>query len=899
MSETDRNSEESSRKHHSSSRRHSSSSSKKTTSSRLGGGRIDGGTQRSPGRSRSESVRDAQEKAHRSHRKRAEKPVVIQKEKPVKSRRSKPESRSGKTKEKKQSPFSAKSSWGRRLFSFTGFTYNRLTKKDTWTILRRFCIGAFPLLALACAAHAISLGSGRLWLDEQLLSRKSFINSTDGVLYSWLSVIEGEYAPLSWSTMWIEHFLWGSDGNGYHIFNLILHGLNTVFIWRLCRNLNLRLSTPWLAAAVFAVHPLCFPAVGWIYARPVILGTTLLLASLLAFSNYDKPNSDDLSPIWMLVSILGAVLASFCHAGLALIIAFLAVGIMGFRRGTKVNTGVRHIFRCLPLLISIVPGAAIAFILAVRTTSNPFSLSWLEQIQAGGWMAIRLPLHALWPPLSFFMPPFEPGNAVVAFLPLGILIFSLAVLFFLRRLPVFRPLFFLLWSWALIFFGMIMFSPRNASFNYGLTGTYLIYPATAVLAIALVSLVAGFFSLAGETKGAVGTNITGLTMVGFFLLSGFLHTPILKDSEAFWRQVVKRYPELPVGDEFLARDLVSQERYKDALPSLRRVIGLTPGNARMRKMLGQVLLRLGEAEEAETHLRKAFKMDPDLQDQDIEQELQKQLEAIGNNPESLLEFLNISTLPGHGESDILDYDQNAFTTHATSFGPKILQAVNLVKANQMREAGPVINELLKEDPRGAMGNYLAGYVAIKNQAFDKAVKHLRMALKSQPDLGGASFFLGVALREEKQYAESATMLGRALRLKPKMAPAYYQLGVTNEAMKLPKNALEFYRAAILIKQDHVPSLRACAEILATCPDPALRDGKQALSLAQKAVLYSSESDPELLMTLAAAYAEAGYFRDAVRTARRAVRKASAPELKTEAQRRLKAFQSGKSYRQSL
>lgn len=888
---------ETSKKSPDSHRRHRSSSSKKVVSTHLGGGRISSKEHRPAKPSRSHSRRADKKKSHRSSGEKTPAPAVVLKKEHTQSHR--PGSKSSRQKDEKNSRPEAEKSWFLRILSFSGFAHTRLTKKNPWIIFRWFCVGAVPLVALCFAAHAVSLTTGRLWLDETLLGPDSFINSIDGILYTWSQVVDGDYTPLPWLTMWIEHFLWGSNGVGYHFFNLVLHSLNAIFVWRLCRHLNLRHSGAWLAGAVFAVHPICFPAVSWIYARPVILGTTFSLASLLAFSNYDKPNSDELDSKWMLMSIIAAVLASFCHAGLALVTPFLALGMMGFRRGTKVNTGSRHILRCFPLLLAVAPGVVISLILALRASPNPFALSWFDQIKTGGWLAARLPIDAVWPTISFFMPPFEPDRLAMGLLPLSGLVISLLGLFLFRRRPIVRPVFFLIWSLALVLFGMTMFLPRTGAFSYGLTGTYLVYPAATVFAVALVSLIAWLFSFTGDIKGAVGTNLAGLALVAILLVGSWSHMAMSGDSEAFWRQAAKNYPDLPVVNEFLARELVRQDRDEEALPLLRRTIKQTPENIAVNEMLGQILLKLGDMEAATFHLRKGFRGDPNLADEDIEKKLQAKLETVTKNPASLGEFLNISALPNQGKSDILDYDKIAFTLNETSFGQKISQAYILAKNKQLDEAASVVKELMDEDPRGAMGNYLAGYIAFHNETFDQAVRHLGIALETQPDLAGGSCLLGMALREEENYPEAVEMLGKAIKLNPKMIPAYYELGKTFEAMNDWRKALAVYDAAIRLKQDHVPSLRERADILATCPDPVLRNGEEALKLAQQALLYSAAENPELLLTLAAAYAEAGFFPDAVKNAKQAVSLATDPDLKKEAQKRLQLFQSGKRYGHSL
>jgi Flp pilus assembly protein TadD len=61
-----------------------------------------------------------------------------------------------------------------------------------------------------------------------------------------------------------------------------------------------------------------------------------------------------------------------------------------------------------------------------------------------------------------------------------------------------------------------------------------------------------------------------------------------------------------------------------------------------------------------------------------------------------------------------------------------------------------------------------------------------------------------------------------------------------------------------------------AWVLATCPDASLRDGNRAVKLAEQARTLAGTESPQLLDTLAAAYAEAGRFPEAVETARRAL-----------------------------
>jgi tetratricopeptide (TPR) repeat protein len=83
-------------------------------------------------------------------------------------------------------------------------------------------------------------------------------------------------------------------------------------------------------------------------------------------------------------------------------------------------------------------------------------------------------------------------------------------------------------------------------------------------------------------------------------------------------------------------------------------------------------------------------------------------------------------------------------------------------------------------------------------------------------------------------------------------------------------AVAQYRMALEIRPSYAKALNSLAELLATCPDPRLRDGASALEFARQAnKLYGGKS-PEVLRSLAAAQAETGRFHDAMATARAAL-----------------------------
>ena len=96
-----------------------------------------------------------------------------------------------------------------------------------------------------------------------------------------------------------------------------------------------------------------------------------------------------------------------------------------------------------------------------------------------------------------------------------------------------------------------------------------------------------------------------------------------------------------------------------------------------------------------------------------------------------------------------------------------------------------------------------------------------------------------------------------------MGNVFYQQGLMDEAIWQ-------YRKTLAIQPDSAQAQKNLAWVLATCPQAALRNSTKAVELAERANQLAGEGEPVFLCVLAAAYAEAGRFSEAVETAQRAL-----------------------------
>jgi tetratricopeptide (TPR) repeat protein len=179
------------------------------------------------------------------------------------------------------------------------------------------------------------------------------------------------------------------------------------------------------------------------------------------------------------------------------------------------------------------------------------------------------------------------------------------------------------------------------------------------------------------------------------------------------------------------------------------------------------------------------------------------------------------------------------------------------------------------------------------------VAHFRRALELRPDLVEACYELADALDENGQVDEAIALLQRAVQIAPRFAAAQNNLGNALLRKGRVEEALAHYQAAIEAQPSNAYLFNNLAWALATCPQASARNGARAVELAQQAERLSGSKDARILVTLAAAYAEAGRFAEAVKAAERALELSIAQSNSAYAEllrEHIRLYQSGSPFR---
>jgi tetratricopeptide (TPR) repeat protein len=183
--------------------------------------------------------------------------------------------------------------------------------------------------------------------------------------------------------------------------------------------------------------------------------------------------------------------------------------------------------------------------------------------------------------------------------------------------------------------------------------------------------------------------------------------------------------------------------------------------------------------------------------------------------------------------------------------------------------------------------------------FDEAIEMYGEALEVNPTSPLTHLGMGKALSRRGQAERAVVHFRSALELDPTLGRAHHEWGLVLARVRETPEAVRHYREAIKIEPGYAPAYDSLARILATHSDPSIRDTAEAVRLAEAACRQTGFEDEGFLHTLAVAYAGAGRYDDAVRTAERAAelaRRHDRDALASEIEKHAAMFKQGKPLR---
>ena len=523
---------------------------------------------------------------------------------------------------------------------------------------------------LTFAAYGPALRGEFLWDDDHHLTRNPHMTSPGGLVRLWTS--EAFYYPLASTTFWLGRRLWGLQAPAFHALNVVLHLLNALLIWRLMTRLGWRGG--WLAALIFALHPVHVQSVAWITELKNVQSGCFYLLTLHAWVAFRA--SGRTRWLWASVPLFALALASKTSTVMLPVVLVLMEALPSFRSAPLRWRWFLPFF----LLSALAGGATLA--LHARELGPPREVvdTWSERLIVAGrapWFYLS---RLAWPAkLTFVYPRWEIDPAsVTSWLPLASMAALLAVLGLGRRRPLASGLMIALTYFVLSLFPVLGFFQMYYA-RYSRVADHWQYLAAMgpTVGIAVLAAHARVRWFADALRGRAFASISAAVVGGLWLLT-FRQAAVYRNEETLWLDTIAKNPSATIAYANLGAYYADRGETGRAVEIISRGIETAPGDVDLRNNLGAALTQAGQPEAAIEHLRVALLSDP--RNAEALNNLGLALEAIGRLDEAIETF------------------RGAIEAHPSAIEPRNNLARSLAAIGRAEEARQELHRALRLAP---------------------------------------------------------------------------------------------------------------------------------------------------------------------------------------------------------
>ncbi len=611
-----------------------------------------------------------------------------------------------------------------------------------------------------------------IWDDDTLITGNALVQSAGGLSKIWFSTQSVDYFPLTNTVFWIEWRLFGDSPCGYHVVNLVLHLAGSLLLWAVLG--RLRIPGAWLAAMLFAVHPVAVSSVAWISEHKNTLSICFYFLSILAYLSFiDRQLRDQRRRRDYILALAAFMLALLAKSAVVIMPVILLLIIWWKRRRVTIH----DVFAIAPFFaLSLVTGLVTIWFQAQRAMKDmdiPPLEPWLSRIAGAGWdiwfylckAFVPLNLTMIYP--KWVINPAEPS----AWLPLTGLLVLFAILICLAtryRLEWSRAALFALAAFVITLgpvLGLIdmafrVHSPVADHFQY-----FALPAMTALFSATVIFLVRRYPAMKLPLYSLI------LAIVLTFSSLTWARVQDFQDVQAVSRQNIAVNPYAALAWHNLGYALEHQASAPDlqaAAAAYSRVLQIVPASIQGTLSMVRVLIQSGQSVEALSLLDNTLALKPDSP---LLLNSRGDLRFRLNDPDgSIADFeASIKIAPGQSE------------------------------------------------PHNNLGNVLAS----KSRLAD-AVIHYKRAIELDPEFASAHLNLANAFFKTGDLKGAATEYRTALQLNPQSVAGHFNFAVFLLEQGLSQAACQHAQAALFLDPECAPASRILERVRAVSDSGPVR-----------------------------------------------------------------------------
>ncbi len=720
-------------------------------------------------------------------------------------------------------------------------------------------LAVLGLLVMTGAAYYPAARAGFVWDDESYITHSRNERTPGDLWRIWTDPRSvPQYYPLVHTMFWVEYHLWGDRPAGYHVINIALHALGAVLLWRVLR--RLKVPGAWLAAAIFAVHPIHVETVAWATERKNVLSGALAMGAMLALLRFYGVGDSKAKPptggtvamgeqseasttglnwsayLCALVLFVAAVLSKTVVSVLPVVVVMLL-----WWKGRPLDR--RHL---LPLAPMLVVGAIFGSLTAtlekfhVGAIGQDWDFSLLERCLIAGrafWFYIG---KLLWPhPLVFVYPRWtiEAASAAAYIWPV-----AAAALF-----ASFAALSSRFGRGMLVALGVFVVGLAPASGFFDVYPMRFSFVADHFVYLASVGVIV--LGVAGASRGLsnrsrpVRIAAVSLAAVLLLVLGGLTWSRChdYRDAQTLWLDTVEKNPGAMIGLHNLATMRFDEGRFDEALRYLEQARDARPKHPLAYETLGWFYEKRGEGDRAMEYYRRSIAC------------------YSGDEPQRGVAHQGLGRLLAERGDDAAAVEEFRRALRCRPWADEVtgLLGRSLLRLGRFEEAGGALERFIATRPTDVTALFALGSAYQKTGRLQLAAEHYMRVLQLDAAHAGAHNNLGAMHAAAGRAQVAIEHFAQAVKINEQDVSARMNLGMALAAAGRRDEAKVQLSDVLAREPDSVRGLLAMAQLLAGERGATAEVYDEAIALARRACELTERKDFMSLQTLAVVLRQAG------------------------------------------